>query len=156
MDNHARPRAKFTVWFLLNGKLPTKDRLKKFGVIDSSGCSFCDAGESMDHLFFACSGFCSVWREVLGQLNIRRKLASWENEKNWLNREANKNGWKAKILKLASIETIYELWRSKNKRLFNHKKMDSTLVDKIMHNIVTRSNMYRDLADHVTRIIGRN
>lgn len=35
MDNHALPRAKFTLWLLLNGRLPINDKLQKFGLIDS-------------------------------------------------------------------------------------------------------------------------
>ena len=37
--NYARPRARFTLWMALHGKLPTKDRLHKFGIIADGNCT---------------------------------------------------------------------------------------------------------------------
>ncbi|XP_050916380.1 uncharacterized protein LOC127131506 [Lathyrus oleraceus] len=125
--NNARPRAKFTLWMMLNGKLPTKERLMKFRLINSSICCFCDNYESVDHLFFAYARFNNIWRGILLPMGIRRNPENWHEEKTWLIRETKKRGGKKKILRVAIEETVYELWRSRNDKFFFPKGYKSLL-----------------------------
>lgn len=41
-DNMARSRAIFMMWLACHGKLVTKEILKRFGVMHSDNCNFCD------------------------------------------------------------------------------------------------------------------
>ncbi|XP_058785046.1 uncharacterized protein LOC131659953 [Vicia villosa] len=52
--NHARPWAKFHTWMVLMGRIPTKNRIAKFGVITDMLCCFCNAEETIEHLYFTC------------------------------------------------------------------------------------------------------
>jgi hypothetical protein len=42
------------MWFLLNKAILTKDNLKKRNWQGCFKCCFCDHGETIHHLFFAC------------------------------------------------------------------------------------------------------
>lgn len=64
-------------------------------------------------------------------------------------RETKKKEWKTKILRIAIAETIYDFWRSRNENLFSQKNMKSILIENIIHNMVVRCNLYRDLKNHV-------
>ncbi|CAL5198003.1 unnamed protein product [Lathyrus oleraceus] len=107
MHNLARPRDLFTLWMALHGKLPTKDRLIRFGMHMDPECEFYDQMENLSHLFFGCQPFMNVWKEILGWLGNRSPL-EWNLEKGWLIKETRKKGWNRLILKIASAEAIYE------------------------------------------------
>ncbi|CAK8536914.1 unnamed protein product [Lathyrus sativus] len=50
--NKARPRAIFCLWQACHGKLATKDRLKRFGMIEDNICNLCQTeDETLNHLF---------------------------------------------------------------------------------------------------------
>lgn len=92
--NHARPWARFTLWMTLLGKLPTKDRLTRFGIITYSNCCFCDCNEYINHLFFECRKYCSIWKDILGWFQITICPMNWNREIIWLTKETRKKGWK--------------------------------------------------------------
>ncbi|XP_043812756.1 uncharacterized protein LOC110619075 [Manihot esculenta] len=46
------PKVRDFIWRLFRGVLPTRDNLARRGVDVPLGCLFCDANESIDHLFF--------------------------------------------------------------------------------------------------------
>ncbi|XP_043814106.1 uncharacterized protein LOC122724009 [Manihot esculenta] len=48
------PKVRDFIWRLFRGVLPTRDNLARRGVDVPLGCLFCDANESIDHLFFSC------------------------------------------------------------------------------------------------------
>lgn len=52
LNNRARPRPKFTLWMGLWKKLPTKDKVAKFGVNVDLKCYFYYCMETMEHSFF--------------------------------------------------------------------------------------------------------
>ncbi|XP_058727130.1 uncharacterized protein LOC131598561 [Vicia villosa] len=91
--NNARPRSIFHLWLLMLGRIPTKDRLVKFGVQVDQKCCFCIENESIDHLFFQCSFANSVWGEILTWMGYDRKPEKWSNEKVWIIAKTKKKGW---------------------------------------------------------------
>ncbi|XP_021593063.1 uncharacterized protein LOC110600514 [Manihot esculenta] len=58
------PKVQDFIWRLFRGVLPTRDNLTRRGVDVPLGCLFCDANESIDHLFFSCPMVGEVWRLV--------------------------------------------------------------------------------------------
>lgn len=51
--NLARPKAKTIFWLLCHDKLPTKERLNRFGMVQDTTCRLCgEVDETADHLFF--------------------------------------------------------------------------------------------------------
>lgn len=113
--NPARPRALFTTWMLCHGKLPTKDRLIRFGFITDPACSFCKIeAESICHLFFDCTVTNGIWCHILQWIEHHHKPLVWQNELNWVIEHAKRKGWRAKILNLAFAETVYGIWCCRN------------------------------------------
>ncbi|XP_058757250.1 uncharacterized protein LOC131630492 [Vicia villosa] len=148
-DNHARPRSLFTLWLALREKLPTKHRLKQFGFIDENVCSYCEDIESTNHLLFACKGTNHIWKEVLRWMHIQREPDCWSQEVRWMTTEANKKGWKTQILKIALAETVYEVWRYGNEKIFSNRNIDHLVGNKIKESILGRCLMSRKLQSHV-------
>ena len=59
--NLAPPRAELLVWFILLGRLSTKDKLSRFGCRSTTNPNYVlysDNVESIDHLFFTCPTAC--------------------------------------------------------------------------------------------------
>ena len=69
--NMAIPKTKITLRLLCHGNLPTKERLKRFGMLLDSSCSMCGmAKEIVDQLFFTCTITCDMWKAILNWLVI--------------------------------------------------------------------------------------
>src|SRR3954468_18069325 len=68
--NYARPRAVFILWLVCNGRLATKVRLKKFGLIQDDRCIFCLEKETLSHLFFCCPSLKAVWVKILRWIQV--------------------------------------------------------------------------------------
>lgn len=64
-SNLARPRAKFVFWTACHGRLATKVRMMKFGLLSDTKCNFCDHLETIDHLLFECAEMKDVWIQIL-------------------------------------------------------------------------------------------
>lgn len=136
--NTARPRANFILWLACHGRLSTKDRLCKYGMIDDKSCCFCSEEESMNHLFFACDNSKRVWMEVLQWVQIRHDPSDWPNELHWLIRHTKGKGTRATVLKMAIAETIYEIWNIRNNKIFGQAIDINTVGKKIINTLVYR------------------
>ncbi|KHN21002.1 hypothetical protein glysoja_009310, partial [Glycine soja] len=112
--NTARPRALMTLWLACHGRLATKNRLKKFGMIEDSKCCFCPAEESINHLFYGCPELKIIWTKVLDWVQIKRVPREWNDELEWLISSTKGKGKRHAILKLAAAETLYGIWRYRN------------------------------------------
>ncbi|XP_058757124.1 uncharacterized protein LOC131630357 [Vicia villosa] len=150
IDNHARPRACFTLWMALLKRLPTKKRLVRFGIVVNLKCCFCDEEEDIQHLLFGCTYTKAIWQQVLNNLHIQHGPLEWYQEVEWMSKESKPKGAQRLILKLAFAETVYEIWHERNMRIFNDINSGMRLVDRITENITTRCNMYRKLSIHVS------
>lgn len=118
-QNHASPRAKFILWLTLMGRMPTKDRLVKFGFIQDKTCYFCPQDETLKHLLFECSYTKRIWD--------KRSISSWDNEKLWLIHETTKKGWRREIFRISLAKTIHKIWLTRNDVVFNHNPLVWTL-----------------------------
>ncbi|XP_058726236.1 uncharacterized protein LOC131597562 [Vicia villosa] len=146
--NYARPRARFTLWMALLGRFATKDRIGRFGVSTNGKCCWCTQMETLDHILFECKTTYAIWKHILEWMRCNRKPECWSREKEWLSQEAKKKGWKGQILKIATAETVYEIWHNRNDIFFGHNTVDN-IEDRIKNNIVIRCTMHRKLGGHV-------
>ncbi|GAA0155658.1 hypothetical protein LIER_13342 [Lithospermum erythrorhizon] len=48
------PKFGFTAWLLCKRRLPTRDRLQAWGIVDDNSCVLCGEQEDIHHLFFSC------------------------------------------------------------------------------------------------------
>ena len=73
----APPRAQILIWFVLQGKLNTKDKLFKFGVSNvlDDLCIFCkEERETINHIMFGCKYSSSLWYFCCNQWNLAFSL----------------------------------------------------------------------------------
>ncbi|XP_058775951.1 uncharacterized protein LOC131650247 [Vicia villosa] len=149
-QNRARPRSKFILWLILKGRLPTKERLERFGFINDVTCCFCDQTETLDHLFFACRWTYRIWKEMLEWNGYARNIRQWPQEQTWLIQEMGKKGWRREILKVTLAETVYQIWLSRNEAAFNNSLPRSDITRVIQERVVQRCLPHRKLKPHVS------
>ena len=79
------PKHTLIAWMTILNKLPTKDRLSKWGIpLVSEQCLLChSSSESRDHLFFRCPFSREVWCCVLNLCGINRVPQLWEAKLEW-------------------------------------------------------------------------
>lgn len=51
-NNVTRPRVMMNLWHAFHGKLVTREKLHKFGMVGNTRCYFYDKEETVNHLFF--------------------------------------------------------------------------------------------------------
>ncbi|XP_058724206.1 uncharacterized protein LOC131595758 [Vicia villosa] len=111
MNNPERPRAVLVMWLVCHKKLATKERLHRFGMLNSSFYFFCPNIGTIDHLFYECTKLKSIWIDVLDWLHFSHVPKNWKEELVWILEQSKGKGWKASLLKLAATETIYNALR---------------------------------------------
>ncbi|XP_058752915.1 uncharacterized protein LOC131626112 [Vicia villosa] len=149
-QNRASPRANFILWLTSLGRLSTKDRLVRFGLIQDTKCCFCQQMETMQHLFFACDYSSKIWEEMLQWNGYKRTATTWDKEKLWLIKEIAKKGWRREILRIILAETIYHIWYERNEVLFKHTRPSMNISRRIKDRVMNRSLLYRKLIPHVS------
>ncbi|GAU14582.1 hypothetical protein TSUD_96460 [Trifolium subterraneum] len=78
--NMVRPRALVHLWIACNERLATRDRETK-----------------------------GIWKKVLEWIQIDHNPLGWRQELKWIIRKTKGKGGRAKILKLAFSESVYEI-----------------------------------------------
>lgn len=82
-NNYGLPRWIFILWLTVNGKLYTRRKLIKWGVISFHACPLCGKeDESITHLLFQCVS-ALVWKKLLVWQGITSDPMCWEEELNW-------------------------------------------------------------------------
>ena len=67
------PRVKVLTWMTLLGKLNTKDRLRRFRIINEELHPFCDENlETVNHLFYHCYLDWKVWCSILNWWDLNQ------------------------------------------------------------------------------------
>ncbi|XP_038998866.1 uncharacterized protein LOC120124224 [Hibiscus syriacus] len=113
------PKFSLVSWMVILDRLPTKDRLVRFGLDIDNVCGLCGSGiESRDHLFAECPFAKEVWGIVLIAYDIRYDLNSWGDIFNWLIVKLKGKSIKVRIMKLAWTGLLYFVWEERNHRLF--------------------------------------
>lgn len=69
--NVSRPRAQMLLWLACHERLATRERLHRFGLIDTEVCCFCPLQESQQHLLFSCPTTSTIWQRVLAWLKVQ-------------------------------------------------------------------------------------
>ncbi|KAH1203129.1 hypothetical protein GmHk_17G049445 [Glycine max] len=151
--NPARPRALMTLWQACHGRLPTKDRLLRFGMLGDKICCFCEGPEFHDHLFFGCSVLGDVWKQVLEWIQVKHHPQEWNEKQKWIIRHSKGKGHKASILKLAVTETVYGIWKYRNAKIFEETVDNTNIVDYIIDNIVYRGWYNNKLKSHIAHFM---
>ncbi|MCI04098.1 hypothetical protein A2U01_0025141 [Trifolium medium] len=151
--NVARPRALVNLWLACNERLDTRDRLNKYGLIDPTHCCFCNADETQQHLMFNCSETKGIWRKVLEWIQVDHNPLGCRHEMEWIIQQTKGKGGRAKILKLAFTESVYEIWRYRNDVSFGNAVQNQHTDGKIIDTIVYRGWTNRNLRTHLAKLM---
>ncbi|XP_070014693.1 uncharacterized protein [Nicotiana sylvestris] len=84
--NDARPKAQFTVWPQMHGKLLTVDRYVSWGINVDPICNLCNShDETRNHLFMECPFSNKVWEGVLKWMQVPLfRTSRWELPEKWI------------------------------------------------------------------------
>ncbi|XP_058776811.1 uncharacterized protein LOC131651160 [Vicia villosa] len=152
-NNNARPRAKFITWMACHYKLPTKERLHRFGLLDNYRCCCCHETETQNHIFFTCKPFFDTWTSVLGWIGSGHTPQKWDEEVRWILSASKGKGSKADILKCSFTETVYEAWLLRNQYCFGTTSVTKDIGLKIIDVIIYRCWMKPRLRSHIARLM---
>ncbi|GAA0174646.1 hypothetical protein LIER_43983 [Lithospermum erythrorhizon] len=130
------------------GRLSTKDRLKKWSVIQGESCEFCDGNESIEHLFFSCEYMKVVWSKMLMYPHMYHAHSSCRDELEWLIGHCKGKSLKAKMCRASFCCVIYCIWMERNKRIFkNEKKSIEELLLLCVNTIRNKVYSWKNIAN---------
>lgn len=137
--NTSTPKHCFIFWLVARNRLPTRDKLHF--VISDLSCLMCGVTtETQDHLLFQCSLARQVWRRVLNWLCILDDFFSLKDLICWSLRHARIRSLRTKCIKATFACTIYCLWYSRNRKIFEDQVASA---QDVVHRIIT--HVYRSL-----------
>ena len=145
-------------WMAVRNRLPTKDRLREWGILMDSRCVLCQSTEeTRDHLFFGCPYPQGIWRKILKLCNLDRRVMSWENELRWAEKRAKGRAMISLLLRVAWSAFIYNIWQERNTRIFAHaEKTEEQILNYIRETVRCRLTKLRNVKkDHVNMSLHR-
>lgn len=84
-NNQGMPKWIFILRLALHNRLSTKERLAKWGIIPDQICFLCEKeNETLQHLFFECEVFGSIWQQLFYWQGIQRLKKPWHEELQWI------------------------------------------------------------------------
>ncbi|XP_010419362.1 PREDICTED: uncharacterized protein LOC104705067 [Camelina sativa] len=137
----AVPKFAFHMWVSHLNRLPTRQRLSSWGIIQFDACCLCSiASETRDHIFLVCEFAAQVWKLTFTRICPRQRLfSSWSELLSWT-RQASPTA-PSLIRKLSAQVVVYNLWRQRNNILHNSFRLAPSIifkfVDREMKDIIT-------------------
>ncbi|KAG7588721.1 Reverse transcriptase domain [Arabidopsis suecica] len=137
----AVPKHAFNMWVSTLNRLPTRQRLASWGVIQSDVCCLCAKDpESRDHLLISCDFASAIWSQVFSRLSPNfGQILTWNELLSWT-RHATAIG-PSLLRKVAAQATIYHIWRQRNNVLHNDQILPPStifkIIDREIRNIIT-------------------
>lgn len=151
--NMARPRARFILWMACHERMATKDRLMRFGMLNDDTCCYCKEKETIQHIFFQCNVLSQFWKHTLKWLEVPHSPGGWNEELDWIIKKCKSKGSKAKIIKCAFTEAVYETWMFRNNKCFGLDTTSSNVGTRITDTIVYRCWLNPKLRNHLGRLM---
>ncbi|XP_048489855.1 uncharacterized protein LOC125491819 [Beta vulgaris subsp. vulgaris] len=139
-NNYATPKSKFILWMVLHNRLPTVDRIRRWGVNCEARCSLCrNEEETIQHLFFSCAYAAGIWRDICRLMNFTDAGGIYQDVISSVCSQARKK--KGKLFVMFFTECVYAIWRQRNNKIFkgNYKDANVVLRD-IFFTVANRSN----------------
>ncbi|XP_019056881.1 PREDICTED: uncharacterized protein LOC109116242 [Tarenaya hassleriana] len=113
------PRLSFIQWLVLLHRLPTRDRLARWGLLDNPMCVLCQlAPESHSHLFFDCCYSRDVWIPFASAC-FQSPPLDVDQCSSWLAAQPQaRSSTRKSFAKLILQVAIYLIWSERNARIF--------------------------------------
>ncbi|XP_059315745.1 uncharacterized protein LOC132066453 [Lycium ferocissimum] len=130
--NAARPKARFTTWLLMLGRMTTSDRLVKWGVQVDPECGLCHQhAESKEHLYVHCEYTRNIWSKMEHWMGLLPcTFATWEQHITWMIANSKGNSQRAEAFRMIYSETVYGIWMERNGRIFEKRSREWNIVVK--------------------------
>lgn len=126
------PKHSFIYWVLMRDRLPTKDRMRNWGLNVNPECPLCNTAlESTSHLFFECEYSTAVWLAFFNHptLNPPRDMS---NAMVWAQQVTVSS--KARSICLLILQAaVYFIWRERNARLHSAGELQPSILVKQIH-----------------------
>ncbi|XP_057720288.1 uncharacterized protein LOC130934768 [Arachis stenosperma] len=134
------PRIELFSWFVLVGRVNTKDKLRRLGVINPNDrtCVLCGKSvESAFHLFVGCEISWQVWCAWLFALRRKRIMPGTlkQHFESWTNAAARRGERRRWVIGFFAV--IWTVWLERNDRIFRNQS--SRVVD-----IISKSFLLSD------------
>ncbi|XP_016177792.1 uncharacterized protein LOC107620087 [Arachis ipaensis] len=118
------PRVELFIWFVLTGRVNTKERLSRLGVVNQEDvvCVLCNKGvEFGHHLFLACEFAWQVWCAWLTFAGRQWSCPGTlkEHFQSWTELSTSKQERKRWMVSFCAI--IWNIWLERNRRIFQNK-----------------------------------
>lgn len=114
--SRAIPRHSFHTWLTIQDRLPTRDRLRGWGLQVDDRCLLCNTSpESRDHLFFSCNYSFDLWVMVARSIQLL-PFRDWQTNLQQIISPPPPLVQRL-ITRLAWQGTMYWLWTERNTRL---------------------------------------
>lgn len=134
------PKHSFIVWVTAWNRLPTRDKLRRWGLNMPATCLLCGSSdETRDHLLFSCSYSLEFWNLAFSQSTFTPPN-TFENVLSWV-RTVTTNQKLKSICKMIFQAAVYLLWRERNTRLHKAVSRPVSVLLKEM-NLLLRAKLY--------------
>ncbi|XP_024004423.1 uncharacterized protein LOC112081868 [Eutrema salsugineum] len=148
------PKHAFIFWVATMNRMPSRDRLRSWGLNVPADCLLCGScSESRDHLFFSCSYSAELLSSIFSYSGIHPPL-SFDACLDWIMSPLSPNKLKV-IANLVIQSVVYSLWKERNVRLHSATSNPVQVLIKEIHLILRAKLASLDRADHRRLIPGR-
>lgn len=128
------PKMAHTLYKAIMRKLPTKDRLKKWKILDDSKCNFCCIEEEThDHIFFDCEFSKRIWNTQKCRLQLNKCATNLKEELEYLHSRSHLSDLMKEIGKIGLAVSLWFIWKERNGRTFENKKQDTLTITKLIN-----------------------
>ena len=109
------PRYSFIGWLAMHNKLPTRERMLKWGFTVDGNCVFCrNSLETRNHIFFECSFSKRLWRKIMALCLVSDPCFCWEDLLEWGVVHLKGTEMRDIVCKVAWWATGYSMWSQRN------------------------------------------
>ena len=86
-------------------------------------------------------------------LQIQHNPGSWSNEIRWILRHSKGKNWRHRLIKVAFLETVYEILKHRNNVCFGTADSQLHIAQKIIDVVTYRTWLVPSLRHHVGRLM---
>ncbi|XP_050229118.1 uncharacterized protein LOC126678260 [Mercurialis annua] len=143
------PRYSSITWIAIQKGLNTRDKLFRWGSVNSPCCVLCNNEvETVSHLFFSSNFSDVVWRGVLRGCGILRSPLRWSREISWFARKFKGRSVSNRLCRLAFCAAVYFIWMERNNAIFKGcRPKDSDVIKKVRFAVCYCLNCPSDRSD---------
>lgn len=142
----------FIMWVIARDRMPTRDKLRRWGLDVTPLCPLCDTvDESLHRLFFACSFSLDLWN-LLFQAAPFSPPNSFEHNLVWL-RSFTTNAKLKVLCKIIFQAAVYLIWKERNTRIHTATSRSVTSLLKELQTILRAKLHGLDQKERLLRMV---